>query len=107
MPGVSISDLIQYAPMPENIKQRILQLLWSCAHPILADPMIFLLMLLITAFKDDSDEKISNIREQYWTMLRRYLQSREDLKMGVDFVLGVVNTCLQTLPIIAHPTKTF
>ena len=75
----------------------------SCSHPILGDPSVFILMLMLVIFKDTQDPDICNIHEQYRTMLRRHLTRRDDCAMGVEFLMDTIQNCLRTLPIMAKP----
>ena len=59
-------------------------------------------MINLTIFYDPHDPEVMAIYDQYWTMLRRQLMNRPDTSMGVDNLLYVIHSCLNTLPNIAE-----
>ena len=97
---MKVDELIMHSPFPDFLKKHILDLLSSCAHPILGDPFVFILMLLLVIFNDPQDPAIIHIHDQYLTMLRRYLARRDDCCMGVEFLMNTIQNCLKLLPIL-------
>ena len=62
---------------PTPVKQKLIRLTKSCAHPILKDRTVFVLLVLIVLFNDTDDQTVTMIRAQYWTMLRRILLQKK------------------------------
>lgn len=105
--GVKIDEILKYSPFPDVVKRTLLNMMHSCAHPILGDPSVFIMMLMLVIFTDAQDPDICSIHDQYWTMLRRHLTRRPDCCMGVDYLLSSIHNCLRTLPIMAQPFRHF
>jgi len=101
--SVKINELLKYIPLPESIKRLLYGLMVSCAHPILADRKVFVMMLMLVVFTGDDDPLVSRVSAQYWTMLRRYLTRRLHTGCTVDSLLDSIRTCLDTLPLMAKP----
>ena len=56
--------------MPDFIKNTLISQLNSVSHTVLADKVVFMLILNILIFNDDNDSSISHIKDQYSNMLR-------------------------------------
>ena len=68
---MKIIHILHFAPMPDSIKNTLITQLKSVSHTILADKIVFMLMLMILAFSnDDNDSSVTHIRDQYSNMLR-------------------------------------
>jgi len=105
--GAKIDEILQYSPFPDVVKRTLLNMMHSCAHPILGDPSVFIIMLMLVIFTDVHDPDICSIHDQYWTMLRRHLTRRPDCCMGVDYLLSSISNCLRALPVMAQPFRHF
>lgn len=105
--GVKIDEILKYSPFPDVVKRSLLNIMHSCAHPILGDPSVFIMMLMLVIFTDAQDPDICSIHDQYWTMLKRHLTRRPDCCMGVDYLLSSINNCLRALPVMAQPFRHF
>ena len=70
-PGMKIIQILKFAPLPDFIKNTLIAQLTSVCHTILADKIVFMLMLMMIVFNnDDNDSSISHIKDQYSNMLR-------------------------------------
>ena len=68
---MKIIHILKFAPMPDVVKNTLIAQLRSVSHTILADKIVFMLMLMILAFtNDDNDVNVRHIRDQYSNMLR-------------------------------------
>ena len=68
---MKINQILKFAPMPDLMKNTLIAQLESVAHTILADKIVFMLILMIMAFtNDDNDSSIRHIKDQYSNMLR-------------------------------------
>ena len=105
--GVKIDEILQYSPFPDVVKRTLLNMMHSCAHPILGDPSVFIIMLMLVIFTDVHDPDICSIHDQYWTMLRRHLTRRPDCCMEVEHLLSSIHKCLRILPSLAQPFRQF
>lgn len=101
--GVKINEILKYVPFPEAVKRKLYNLMVSCAHPILGDKTVFILMIMLVVFKGDEDPLVSRVSDQYWTMLRRYLTRKSKRRWEVNSLLDNIRNCLDTLPLIARP----
>ena len=64
---MKITEILEYAPIPDLIKKPLLEQMLSVAHRVLSDKVVFMLVLMILVFNDSST---SHIRDQYSNMLR-------------------------------------
>ena len=69
-------DVFLMAPIPDFLKTKLFNLIRSCAHPTLKDPVVLMLMVLTVVFKDPENMETNHISAQYWTMLQKWLTSR-------------------------------
>ena len=99
--------MIRFSPLAEHQKQETLNSMFSCAHPILADPTVFVLMLMITIFNDENKPEIGIIQQQYWTMLRRYLITNNNYNLDLEDAVNIVQNCLARLPGLGQPFSQF
>ena len=67
---MKINTILKFAPMPDFIKNTLISQLNSVSHTVLADKVVFMLILNIIIFNDDNDSSISHIKDQYSNMLR-------------------------------------
>ena len=108
--GYRARDVFQTAPIPDFLKMQLFNLIRSCSHPALKDPVVFMLMVLIVMFKDPDNVEANHISAQYWTMLQRWLTSmvaaKEESKTDdcsieqVETIVPVLARCIQILPVI-------
>ena len=56
-----------------------------------------MLMVLIIMFNDPSNVEAQQISDQYWTMLRRWLEKTVEENGGEEERMGTVDTCLLAL----------
>jgi hypothetical protein len=73
---MTITQLARWAPIPSELKHMFLTKMLTLSNPFLKDRKIFVMMLMILLFEDKSDPNLNSISCQYWTMLRRYLETR-------------------------------
>ena len=100
---MKINEILKYVPFPEAVKRKLYNLMVSCAHPILGDKTVFILMIMLAVFKGDEDPLVSRVSDQYWNMLRRYLNRRSKSGWEVNSLLDKIRNCLDTLPLMARP----
>jgi len=86
---MTITELTKWAPIPNNQKQMYITRMRNMSNPFLKDKKIFVLMLMILLFEDKSDPSINNISEQYWTMLKRYLNTRTEI-LDINNAIGAL-----------------
>ena len=67
---MKINTILKFAPIPDFIKNTLISQLNSVSHTVLADKVVFMLILNIIIFNDDNDRSISHIKDQYSNMLR-------------------------------------
>ena len=79
----------------------------SCSHPVLKDPVVFMLMVMIVMFKDPENVEVNHISDQYWTMMTRWLARMVDEKRKkgervdtVEMILPALARCINILPIM-------
>ena len=63
--GYRARDVFQTAPIPDFLKMQLFNLIRSCSHPALKDPVVFMLM-----FKDPDNVETNHISNQYWRRRR-------------------------------------
>ena len=100
---MKINEILKYVPFPDIVKKTLYNLMLSCAHPILGDTSVFLIMLMLVVFKGNDDPLVIKINEQYWTMLRRLLTKRTKHRWEVECLLSSINNCMNTLTLMARP----
>ena len=64
---MKITKILEYAPIPDFIKNPLLEQMLSIAHRVLSDKVVLMLVLMILLFNDSST---GHIRDQYYNMLR-------------------------------------
>lgn len=67
---MKINTILKYAPMPDFIKNTLISQINSVSHTVLADKIVFMLILNLLLFNDDNDGSVSHIKDQYSNMLR-------------------------------------
>ena len=88
--------MMQYMPLPEEMKLEMFTQLISCCMPIFRDRTVLIFMLLLAVFDQDGEKQIENIRENLLSVLSRYLQ--EKTKNDVSFDIQNIIKCVETLP---------
>ena len=59
----------------------------SLSNHLLKDRNIYVMMLMILLFEDKSDPFVSSINVQYWTMLKRYLETKTE-NLDINMAIG-------------------
>ena len=108
--GYRARDNLLMAPFPDFLKTQLFNLIRSCSHPTLKDPVVFMLMVLIAVFKDPGNVEANHISAQYWTMLQRWLTNKvaekEETRTDdhsiepVESIVPALARCIQTLPVM-------
>ena len=98
--GMSLTQLMHYMTIPEESKLSLYTELYSCTMPILQDKTVWIMMVLITIFDLDSDDKIKHLRDGFSTILKRYLE--ENTKSSVILDSQNIVNCINTLPKLAR-----
>ena len=57
---MKINTILKFAPMPDFIKNTLISQLNSVSHTVLADKVVFMLILNILIFNDDNDASIAD-----------------------------------------------
>ena len=84
---LTISQLTTWAPIPNEMKQNYITKMLSLSNHLLKDRNIYVMMLMILLFEDKSDPYVSNINVQYWTMLKRYLETKTEI-LDINMAIG-------------------
>ena len=84
---LTISHLTTWAPIPNELKQNYITKMLSLSNHFLKDRNIYVMMLMILLFEDKSDPYVSNINVQYWTMLKRYLETKTEI-LDINMSIG-------------------
>ena len=84
---LTISQLTTWAPIPNELKQNYITKMLSLSNHFLKDRNIYVMMLMILLFEDKSDPYVSNINVQYWTMLKRYLETKTEI-LDINMAIG-------------------
>ena len=61
--GMPFNIMMQYMPLPEEIKLEMFKKLLPCCIPIFRNRTVFIFMLLLAIFDQDGDRRITNIKE--------------------------------------------
>ena len=87
------------------MKTQVFNLMASFSHPSMKDRTVFMLMVIITLFKDPMNVEVKHISDQYWTMLRRWLtkmvaeREEKGKRMdSVDSILTLLGNGINILP---------
>ena len=91
---MQVRDVLKAAPIAEFLKTQLLNLILSCSHSSLAEPTVFMLMVMIVMFDDPHNIEAKAIRDQYWTMLRRRLSKMVEEKVEKGERMDSVETIL-------------
>ena len=94
--GMPFNIMMQYMPLPEEMKLEMFKELLPCCMPIFRDRSVLIFMLLLAVFDQDGDRRITNIKENLLSILSRYLQ--EKTKNDVSFDLQNIIKCVESLP---------
>ena len=105
--GQKFKEVLKSGPFPEFLKRQLFNILMSCSHTVLKDPVVFMLMVMIVIFKDPENVETNHISEQYWTMMVRWLERRVEEKRKksdrvdtVEMTLPALARCINSLPIM-------
>ena len=88
--------MMQYMPLPEEMKLEMFKELLPCCMPIFRDRTVFIFMLLLAVFDQDGDRSITKIKENLILILSRYLQEKS--KNNVSFDVQNIIKCAESLP---------
>ena len=73
------------------------------------DRTVFMLLVIITMFQDPVNVEVKHIRDQYWTMLRRWLarmvvekEQRGERLDPVDSILPLLANGINILPVMVN-----
>ena len=94
--GMPFNIMMQYMPLPEEMKLEMFKELLPCCMPIFRDRTVFIFMLLLAVFDQDGDRSITKIKENLILILSRYLQEKS--KNDVSFDVQNVIKCVERLP---------
>merc|ERR1719245_1588964 len=61
--GIPFTQMMQYMPLPEEMKQELSTELWVHCIPIFRDRTVLIFMLLLAIFDEDNDGSISKIKD--------------------------------------------
>ena len=94
--GISLSMLMQFMPLLEETKLELYTEFMGLTFPIFKDKTVITLMLLITVFDHESDERVKRIRNGFLSILHGYLQ--DHTQNYVDFDMQNIIRCITALP---------
>ena len=94
--GMPFNIMMQYMPLPEDMKLEMFKELLPCCMPIFRDRTVFIFMLLLAIFDQDGDKSITKIKENLLSILSRDLQ--EKTKNNFSFEIQNIIKCAESLP---------
>ena len=94
--GMPFNIMMQYMPLPEEMKLEMFKELLPCCMPIFNDRTVLIFMLLLAIFDQEGDRSIMNIKESLLAILTRYL--KEKTKSDASLDLQNIIKCVETLP---------
>ena len=105
--GQKFKEVLKSGPFPEFLKKQLFDIHVLCSHPVLKDPVVFMLMVMIVIFKDPENVEANHISNQYWTMMTRWIARRVEEKREngemvdtVEMTLPALGRCINSLPIM-------
>ena len=72
-----MSTMLQNMAVSEKTKEALYKEIFSCTFPILRDRTVLILTILLTIFDQVHDEKIEQLKDDFSTLLQRYLEEKE------------------------------
>ena len=94
-PSLTITQITTWAPIAEDQKQMYLMKMMTLSNHLLRDKKIFVLMLMILLFSDESDPEVTSLHKQYWTMLERYIETQTTSLS--NYYLGMLQNIVKSL----------
>ena len=94
--GMPFNIMMQYMPLPEEMKLEMFKEMLPCCMPIFRDRTVFIFMLLLAVFDQDGDKSITIIKDNLLSILSRYL--REKTTNNVSFDVQNIMKFVETLP---------
>ena len=88
--------MVNFMPLPEDMKVEMLKELMPCCMPIFRDRTILIFMLLLAIFDQDSDKSIAKIKDTLLSILRKYLKQKSETE-ALSNIHSIIN-CVKTLP---------
>merc|ERR1712130_722545 len=100
MGGIPFTKMMQYMPLPEDMKFEMLEQLVSNCKPIFKDRTVLIFMVLLAIFDEDNDGSISKIKDKVLSILRRYLIQKFESESTAEPHINIkhINDCVATLP---------
>ena len=94
--GIPFTMMMQFMPLLEETKLEMYTELMNCTMAVFKDKTVLILIVLITIFDLQSDDRINRIRDSYLIILKRYLV--KNTKNNADFDMKNILKCIKTLP---------
>jgi len=102
--GIPLSLMMQFMPLSEEAKLELYTELLEWAMPVFKDRTILSLMILLSIFDLEFDDKIKQMRNYFFSILRCYLESKRN--QCADFDMSSIMGCISSLQKIHTIFKT-
>ena len=93
--GMPLSLMMQFMPLSEESKLELYTELLEWTMPVFQDKTILSLMILLSIFDLDFDDKVKKLRNYFFSILRCYLESKKN--QCVDFDMNSIMGCISSL----------
>ena len=88
--------MVNFMPLPEQMKLEMFKELMPCCMPIFRDRTILIFMLLLAILDQDVDRGVKKIKDTLLYMLRRYLKQKSEYE-AISNIHNIIN-CVKNLP---------
>eukprot|EP00092_Neocalanus_flemingeri_P027141 GFUD01029433.1.p1 GENE.GFUD01029433.1~~GFUD01029433.1.p1 ORF type:complete len:660 (+),score=109.72 GFUD01029433.1:54-1982(+) len=97
--GLPLNKMIQFIPLPEEMKLELYKSLYDNCMPVFQDRTVLILLVLIVICDMEGHSSVTRIRQNVYSMLERYLQ--KTTKNYLNFEMQNIDKCIETLPRLA------
>jgi predicted CopG family antitoxin len=94
--------MLQNMSMSQETKEALNTEIFSSTFPILRDRTVLILTILLTIFDQVHDEKIEQLKDNFSTLLQRYLEKKEQ---SMDPISICINNLHQACQIFKDLTR--
>ena len=88
--------MVNFMPLPEEMKLEMFKELMPCCMPIFRDRTILIFMLLLAILDQDANKSVAKIKDTLLSMLRRYLKQKSESD-ALSNIHNIIN-CVRNLP---------
>ena len=85
--AISLSTMLLNMVVSQETKEALYKEIFWCTFPILRDTTVLILTILLTIFDQVHDEKIEQLKDDFSTLLQRYLEEKEQ-------PMETISTCI-------------